>query len=86
MSPAPVNPPIYLKPPSFIDEHNVNTVELEHYIAVAGNDVHHQARAPVIGDELKAKLACHIYNEFVDITQGTHLSLGAGPLKSKFWH
>ena len=59
--------------------------QLERFVTVAGHDVRRRARCPVISSEVDPELACKVYEEFVDISQATRLSLTTGPLKFEFF-
>ena len=54
---------------------NLETVQLERYVTVQGNDVRRRARCPVIGNEIDPELAMRVYDEFVDIASPSRLSL-----------
>ena len=76
------NPPIYLK--TTLPD-TLETVQLERYVTVAGNDVRRRARVPVITNEVEPELACRVYDEFRDVCAQERLNLTSGTLKFEFW-
>ena len=60
-------------------------VQLERYVAVAGNDVRRRARIPVLTDEVDPEFVLRTYDEFRDICDAARLSLGTGALKFEYF-
>ena len=82
MSNDPSTPPIHLK--TALQE-PLESVQLERYVTVAGNDIRRRARCPIITDEIDPEMACRVFHEFTDISGVSRLSLTTGPLKFEFW-
>ena len=64
---------------------SLETVSLERYVTVAGNQVRRRARIPFMNDEIDPELACRVYDEFCDVASASRLSLNSGTLKFEFW-
>lgn len=65
--------------------HDLNTVQLERYVTVGGNQVRRRIDAPTIGDELDPELALRVYQEFLDICNVSRLHLSTGQLRFEFF-